>query len=102
MKFKTEDFQKSCGCRSVGECNCNTFAQQDAFNALVDAFAEQMKKKFSKKWTEGFHGWDDDDIEKDGWDAETIHIRILNHLYKEQPDPVDIANFAAFLWNMEN
>lgn len=61
---------------------------------LVDAFAEAMKAKLRKKILEGYKGWDDPK-----WTREKIVEALKAHL--EKGDPVDIANFAAFIWNRE-
>ena len=92
MKFNTEDFVKPCGCRSVGECDHNSFAWADALDSLVDAFATEMKKKMRKKFTAGQTGWDNP-----AWKADDIRTQLSEHVTRG--DPVDVANFAAFWWN---
>jgi len=92
MKFKTEDYERSCGCRSVGECNHNQFAWMQALDGLVDSFAEEMKKKLRAKFLEGKSGWDDEE-----WSIDDIKRQATNHI--DKGDPVDVANFAAFWWN---
>ena len=89
MKHKTEDHIKPCGCRSVGECDHNRFAWAQALDALVDDFAEAMKKRLRKKFVEGKEGWDNPN-----WPIEDIRKQLF-----ACRDPIDIANFAAFLWN---
>lgn len=106
MKHSVEQHMDSCGCRSVGECGHNTFAWMNALNALVDDFAVAMKKKLIKKFKEGKSGWDDPEwdpdqikdamIEHCGVEFSMTHVRVSGH---ELVDPVDVANFAAFLWN---
>ena len=89
-----ESFYKLCGCRSVGECNHNSFAEFDALNALVDAFADEMKKKLRRKVLEGRDGWDDQKC------ADGIRAAMLKHAQRGPGQEVDVANLAAMLWNM--
>ena len=93
MKFQTEDFRLSCGCRSVGECDHNSFAWMEALDALVDAFAKEMKLKLHRKAMEGKFGWDDPN-----WSFEDLKSQLIKHADRGA-DPVDVANFAAFWWN---
>lgn len=92
MKFDADKYTKPCGCRSVGECFCNIGAEGKALDALVDAFAKEMKKKLRAKMTRGENGWDSP--------ARTVH-QIEDRLKEvsRKGDPIDIANFAAFWWN---
>ncbi len=94
MKFKTEYFRVKCSCRSVGECEHNDFAWMKALNTCVDAFALEMKKKLRQKFLEGRHGWDSPD-----WPKDDIRRRMYEHI--DKGDPVDVANFAMFLWNRD-
>ncbi len=89
-----ESFHKPCGCRSVGECHHNSFAGLDALDALVDAFAAEMKKKLRRKALEGRSGWDDPAC------AEGIRAAMLEHAQRGHGQEVDVANLAAMLWNM--
>lgn len=91
--IKADDFRKPCGCRSVGECHHNTFAECDAFDAVVDAFAKEMKAKFRRKWREGRGGWDDPNC------YEGMRIALQEHAARPLQH-VDVANFAAMLWNL--
>jgi len=72
---------------------------------LVNRFTEEMLQKLLKKHKEGRTGWD----ELDGWmndgsalSREQVIKVIIDYARKEllfkSPDPVDIANFAAFVW----
>lgn len=89
-----ESFHKPCGCRSVGECHHNSFAGLDALDALVDAFAAEMKRKLRRKALEGRSGWDDPAC------AEGIRAAMLEHAHRGPGQEVDVANLAAMLWNM--
>ena len=89
-----ESFHKPCGCRSVGECTHNSFAELDALNALVDAFAAEMKRKLRQKALEGRSGWDDPDC------ADGIMAALIEHANRGRGQEVDVANLAAMLWNM--
>lgn len=94
MKHTTERYTPACGCRSVGECQHGMFAWMTALNALVDDFAEQMKARLIVKFKEGKSGWDNDD-----WLAQDIIDQMIAQA--EKGDPIDTANFAAFLWNKQ-
>ena len=106
MKHSVENHFRPCGCRSVGECDHNTFAWMRALDALVDDFAQAMKEKLYKKHLEGRSGWDDP-----AWETYKIRDALIDHagvrittrgttlLDPDAQDPVDIANFAAFWWN---
>lgn len=91
----TEQFVKSCGCRSAGECTHNNTAEFQALNALVDEFAKAMKRKLRAKLFSGRSGWDDVK------NAEGIRAALLEHALRGETQWVDVANFAAMLWNME-
>ena len=65
---------------------------EEALYGLVDDFAEQMKLRLSKKLEDGKAGWDDDE-----WPVEDIARQMVEQA--EEGDPIDTANFAAFLWN---
>lgn len=96
MLFKTEDFMVPCGCRSAGECSHNVGAELKALNAMVDAFAAEMKKKLKFKMTMGFGGWDNAECLKG------IQIGMMANAAKhvlEGGQEVDIANLAAMIWN---
>lgn len=59
MRHTHEQHMKQCGCRSVGECTHNSFAEFQAIDACVDDFAASMKRKLRRKILEGKSGWDD-------------------------------------------
>jgi hypothetical protein len=94
MKFYEEQFEVVCGCRLVGECHCNDFAWKKALDALVAAFASDIVRKLTRKALEGKSGWDDPD-----WTTEQIEQALRDHV--DKGDPVDVANFAMFLWNRQ-
>lgn len=93
MRVRTHSFTVPCGCRSVGECTHNSFAEFKALDFLVDSFANEMKRKLRRAAIEkGRSGWDDP-----AWSLDDIKAALLAHV--EKGDAVDVANFAAFLWN---
>lgn len=99
MKVKVEDFINQCGCRSVGECTHDDYAENKALDALVFRFADAMKIRLLEKQVEGWHGWDDEAL-----DVEKIRDRIYNNISgplgsEKAIDIVDVANLAAFWWN---
>lgn len=103
MKYSAEKFLATCGCRSAGECGHNSFAERKALSALIDDFSAAMKMvllgKLYKK-----SGWDDP-----AWTIDELEHQLLDHAVKAMErrrtgttrmnDAIDIANFAAFLWN---
>lgn len=92
--FTTEKFMRPCGCREAG-CLCNALAETHAANAMIDSFADMLKTKFAKsRILKGRTGWDEKD-----WSAMCGNL-MRAHCYKG--DPVDVALFAAFLWNMSD
>jgi hypothetical protein len=66
----------------------------DALDELVNKFADEMKRKLLAKYNEGRSGWDDE-----RWTPGEIRSALLEHAVKG--DPVDVANFCAFLWNRQ-
>lgn len=59
-------------------------------DAAVDALAAKMKAKLAKQRAKGYKGWDSE---------ECSHERLTQMLrsHVEKGDPVDVANFCAFL-----
>jgi len=69
---------------------------RQALFALVDNFAEQMKARLDEM-RERKHGWDD----FSDCPTEALQVRLLSnaaHL-RDTKSMIDVANFAAFLWN---
>lgn len=99
MKFTTADFRPNCGCRSAGECSHGSFAEVAALDAMVDAFAAEMKKKLKAKLVHGYGGWDSEDPEVRRNIEIGLSVHVARHLRGEGAQSVDIANFAAMLWN---
>lgn len=69
------------------------FPPADEFDDLIDAFALALKAKLRQKKDEGREGWD------------TVYNASLWEGLKEavgKDDPIDIANFAAFIWWRQN
>ena len=59
---------------------------------MVDFFAEKMKRRLREKSRNGWSGWDED------WFHEgEITERIKGQATRDSIDPVDIANYCAFL-----
>jgi hypothetical protein len=89
-----EQFTRPCGCRSIDECYHNLSAEIKALHHLVDMFSKEMKIKLERKyWREGYSGWDNEGNKQ--------YIKKLLTQHIEKADMVDVANLAAFLWNME-
>ena len=72
--------------------NSEFMGEARALDTLVNRFAEVMRRKLMRKLSTGYSGWDDPD-----WTEASIRAAMIEHV--EKGDPVDIANFAAFLWN---
>jgi hypothetical protein len=90
--FTTERFSKPCGCREAS-CLCNVGAEQRAAFAMIDAFAFKMKDKFVRsKALKGKTGWDEENWSWSCWRQMRAHCA--------KGDPVDVALFSAFAWNM--
>jgi hypothetical protein len=70
-------------------------SDEAALNALVDAFAAEMKAKLQAKREDGFHGWDYLDA------MPMIHRKYRQHLRRKNNQWIDVANLAAMLWNAE-
>jgi hypothetical protein len=71
-------------------------AERVALHKLVDAFANEMKKRLDEKFYEGYTGWDNPE-----WTESQIRGRIQESAFKsdEKHRAVDTANLCAFLWN---
>lgn len=91
-KVTVEGEMVSCGCRSAGEYN--TFVELAALNKMVDEFAAEMKQKLRRKWSEGYTGWDNPAA------AEYLRASLREHVMRETPQAIDVANIAAMLWNL--
>lgn len=63
--------------------------QADIDNEAVDKLAEAMKNKLAKKREQGYHGWE---TCKHG---DLVQL-LINHV--DKGDPIDVANFCAFLF----
>lgn len=58
-----------------------------------EQFETEMAKRFYDKALEGFHGWDDSKCYHPMIDALNKSVEKMNW--------VDVANFALFLWNLD-
>ena len=63
--------------------------QEDIDNEAVDKLAQAMKNKLAKKREQGYHGWE---TCKHG---DLVQL-LINHV--DEGDPIDVANFCAFLF----
>ena len=63
--------------------------QEDVDNEAVDKLARAMKNKLAKKREQGYHGWE---TCKHG---DLVQL-LINHV--DKGDPIDVANFCAFLF----
>lgn len=65
-----------------------------ALLTLVDRFAEEMAAKLKQKYDEGWRGWN-------LMDPDSVFEAMRMQIAKGDFDPVDLANFAAFYWNVK-
>ncbi len=63
-----------------------------SFEQAVNAFAKEMKAKLRYKQADGWGGWTDAAC------TEQFRRDLLHHV--ATGDPVDVANYAMFLWNL--
>lgn len=63
--------------------------QADIDNEAVDKLAQAMKNKLAKKREKGYHGWETCKH------SELVQL-LINHV--DKGDPIDVANFCAFLF----
>ena len=63
--------------------------QEDIDNEAVDKLAQAMKNKLAEKREQGYHGWE---TCKHG---DLVQL-LINHV--DKGDPIDVANFCAFLF----
>ncbi len=99
MLVTVEQHIRQCGCRSLDECWHDPMgfeAEERALTDLVNRFAAKMKRKLIHKMKKGRHGWDEPE-----WTPAMIRKALIEHLEKPNADMVDVANFAAFLWNRQ-
>ena len=83
-----ENYEKLC---SLFECIDfeQPPTQADIDNEAVDKLAQAMKNKLAKKREQGYHGWE---TCKHG---DLVQL-LINHV--DKGDPIDVANFCAFLF----
>lgn len=84
--IRTEQFKND------GKPGC---AELQALEAMVDAFAGEMKHRLLKKFLCGYRGWDDPQNRR------MLREKFGEHIKHGDGHYVDIANLAAMLWNME-
>ena len=66
---------------------------KDQFDLLLTPLVRAMKLKLRHKEAYGWHGWFDESFTE-----ELIRKKIYNQVRRKLIDPVDIANYAAFLY----
>ena len=59
---------------------------------LVEDFADEVREKLTQTLRQGRSGWDDP-----SWTEDDIRAALAEAVAKG--DPVDVAAYAAFLWN---
>ncbi|UUC95560.1 hypothetical protein [Comamonas sp. C11] len=72
------------------QAEANQLAAQHPDDAAVDALASLMKAKLAKQRDKGYGGWDDTECSQQ-------HLSGLLRGHVDKGDPVDVANFCAFL-----
>jgi hypothetical protein len=92
--IRVSDFEKKpCACPKADECTPSEQAELQALDTLVNNFAEAMKAQLRKKYYEGKRDWDKPVYANGMMDA--LEDRASEGKW------VDVANFAAMLWNFE-
>ena len=91
-RFSYDKTRPRCGCRSADCPHESIVYELQALDAMIDEFARLMKEKLRKKAAFEMRGGWDDPSNIDG-----MRVALREHM--EKGDPVDVANFAAFLWN---
>jgi hypothetical protein len=83
-----ENYEKLC---SLFECIDfeQPPTQADIDNEAVDTLAQAMKAKLAEKREQGYHGW------KTCKHGDLVQL-LINHV--DKGDPIDVANFCAFLF----
>lgn len=69
--------------------------ERASLRAMCEVFAIAMFDKLDAKLKGGRDGWD-----SENWTPEEILEALKEHV--DKGDPIDIANFAMFLWNRED
>lgn len=70
--------------------------------ALVRDFSSEMRQKLLSKEDDGWFGWDDVYAERHKL-PRRLQEALMSHVVRAIDDPkqwIDVANFAAFLWNL--
>ena len=62
----------------------------------IDEFAMEMKRKLLSKLNEGYTGWN----EPNYWSGNDVIKKLKEQIEKRSVDPIDIGNYAMFLWNI--
>ena len=65
--------------------------QEEIDNAAVDKLAAAMKEKLAKQRAKGYQGWET---------CEEVRLQKLLYAHVDKGDPVDVANFCAFLLSL--
>lgn len=82
--------ERACGACFSGQGQCETAAPAvHPDDAAVDALAAAMKAKMARQRAKGYGGWDTDCTQQRLSDLLRGHV--------DKGDPVDVANFCAFL-----
>lgn len=72
-------------------CAIAAAAQPHADAAAVDRFAIAMKGKLEQAREKGRSGWEQ---------CDPVELSIMLREHVEKGDPIDVANFCMFLWNL--
>lgn len=83
--------ERACGACFSGQGQCETAAPATVHpdDAAVDALAAAMKEKLARQRAKGYGGWDTDCTQQ--------RLSELLRGHVDKGDPVDVANFCAFL-----
>ena len=97
MKYKTECWLDYPAVGIPEGMPATAIKDRRALNALVDAFSKAIKAKLFKQADNGWYGWDNP-----VWGERAICDALHSQMDRPNPDPVDCAALAAFLWNRQS
>ena len=73
-------------------------SERDRLSKAVDDFAVEMKRKLMLKMSAGLTGWDGEWFIEGGRCERNLFERV-HRLAHGEPQEIDIANLAMFLWH---
>lgn len=90
MPFNSPEYE---GVKAAVRRDTSPAPDEHPDNVAVDKLASAMKAKLAKQRSKGYSGWDTDCTQ------ERLSQLLREHV--DKGDPVDVANFCAFLFYRE-